>query len=51
MLFKGKKHRVGENIQNKIHVCFLSKGGREGLPQWLRDKESTCRCRRYGFDP
>ena len=29
MLFKGKRHRMGENIQNKIHVCFLSKGGRE----------------------
>ena len=22
-----------------------------GLPQWLSSKESTCRCRRRGFDP
>ena len=22
-----------------------------GLPWWLRGKESTCQCRRYGFDP
>ena len=21
------------------------------LPKWLRDKESTCQCRRHGFDP
>ena len=51
MLFNGKKHRMGENIQNEIHVFFLSKGGREGLPQWLRDKESTCQCRIHRFNP
>ena len=22
-----------------------------GLPPWLSGKESTCQCRRYGFDP
>ena len=22
-----------------------------GLPQWLSGKESTCQCRRHGFDP
>ena len=22
-----------------------------GLPRWLSDKESTCQCRRRGFDP
>ena len=22
-----------------------------GLPWWLSDKESTCQCRRHGFDP
>ena len=22
-----------------------------GLPSWLSGKESTCQCRRYGFDP
>ena len=22
-----------------------------GLPKWLRGKESTCQCRRCGFDP
>ena len=22
-----------------------------GLPQWASDKESTCQCRRHGFDP
>ena len=23
----------------------------KGLPLWLNDKESTCQCRRHGFDP
>ena len=22
-----------------------------GLPWWLSDKESSCQCRRHGFDP
>ena len=29
----------------------LSKGGLNGLPWWFRGKESTCQCRRHGFDP
>ena len=24
---------------------------KRGLPYWLSDKESTCQCRRRGFDP
>ena len=24
---------------------------KEGLPKWLSGKESTCQCRRHGFDP
>ena len=25
--------------------------GRKGLPKWFSGKESTCQCRRHGFDP
>ena len=31
-----------------VHSLCLSL---DGLPWWLRGKESTCQCRRYGFDP
>ena len=23
----------------------------EGLPRWLSGKETTCQCKRYGFNP
>ena len=34
-----------------IHVCILGAYHVLGLPRWLSGKESTCQCRRCGFDP
>ena len=34
------------NICNLYLFVYTS-----GLPWWLSDKESTCQCRRHGFDP
>ena len=31
--------------------CLVSPAKCSVLPWWLRDKESTCQCRRHGFDP
>ena len=30
---------------------FRNRHGEEGLPWWLRSKESACQCRRRRFDP
>jgi len=33
-----------------LMACF-AKRYLQGLPWWLSGKESTCQCRRHGFDP
>ena len=38
-------HKYCVNVY-KLNIC-----DREGLPTWLSGKESTCQCRRSGFDP
>ena len=35
-----------------FHLLFFTSPNRlYGLPWWLSGKESTCQCRRRGFDP
>ena len=38
-------------ILKKRHIKFNSARQTEGLFWWLSGKESTCQCRRCGFDP
>ena len=33
------------------HICFCQAWDADGLPWWLRGKESTCQCRRLKFNP
>ena len=43
-----------DQAESKKQKCdFLINGGisLNGLPRWLSGKESTCQCRRCGFDP
>ena len=35
----------------RLNVLQFFSHSRLGLSHWLRDKESTCQCRRRGFDP
>ena len=38
--------------QSRTWLKWLSSSSsRQGLPWWLWSKESTCQCRRHGFDP
>ena len=44
---RASQHSKGANRateQGSPHLVF-------GLPRWLSGKESTCQCRRRGFDP
>ena len=45
------KKRLGNGW--KTYDDVLGKGYKlpMELPRWLSGEESTCRCRRYGFDP
>ena len=33
------------------HIVLFKPHNYPGLPWWFSDKESTCQCRRHGFDP
>ena len=33
------------------HIVLFNPHNYPGLPWWFSDKESTCQCRRHGFDP
>ena len=37
--------------QLSLHTALLIFFSSSGLPCWLSGKESTCQCRRHGFDP
>ena len=52
----GCSHRSKANTEARLverKVCFISDVGNQGLPRWLRGKESACQWRRHwrlGFD-
>ena len=37
--------------KEELHVCHFKSKTKNGLPWWLSDKESSCQCRRHGFNP
>ena len=41
--------KVSQKEKNKYHILIYMES--RGLPCWLSGKESTCKCRRHGFDP
>ena len=41
--------KVSQKEKNKYHILIYMES--RGLPCWLSGKESTCQCRRHGFDP
>ena len=49
-------HQPWSPLHNNSHVwpwkaIFPGSVCDQGLPRWLNGKESTCQCRRHGFDP
>ena len=56
MTWKGRcetqLHEVRKALcQCSFASCLWSNPVAFGLPRWLRGKDSTCQCRRRGFDP
>ena len=47
---KRKERKPKNNIVKKLSQLMNSKN-RMRLPWWLSGKESTCQCKRYGFNP
>ena len=55
-LFKKKKVKVTEEVisanqEVKIKLQDAIKNIIKGLPLWLGGRESSCQCRRHGFNP
>ena len=48
-LYLGLPTYLDWNIYHIVWYSFMS--SLRGLPWWLSGKESTCECRRHGFDP
>ena len=49
---RGFKHsRTRNPLNNAVKISILLNAVKKGAPQWLSGKESTCQCRRHGFDP
>ena len=50
-IIKVKKQKYLSIPELGIHRTIPLKTYKKGAPQWLSGKESTCQCRRHGFDP
>ena len=44
-------HREIGSVVRPLWWTFRWRSEDQGLPWWLRGKETSCQCRRYGFDP
>jgi len=43
--------RAKQQVTSLLQTLLTEPPSHPGLPWWLTGKESTCQCRRHGFDP